>query len=190
MTQSTSPTPWLDTLIIYNDVVHYYTNPFRHAAIATTGHGLHSHGNNPDRAQHTNYSHASVTKYLAEQAKIRYTILVRIKTTPSQEKAINRYMDSLANKSTTMTDNSAMRTSDALRSAGLNVIRATFPETVNEEAIRSLHGTESRINKGELGKAENFKSFDPNIEKGIEEGETKAAEMIGNAEHSLNPKPQ
>lgn len=150
----------LETLVIYNDVIHYYTNPFGHVAVATTGQGLHSHGNNPNTAQHTNYSHSSVTDYLKQQALKRDSAVVRIQTTPAQEKKINEYMDALKDKKTTTTDNCATRVSDALRHAGLDVIHATFPETVKEEARRALGGIESRIDKGEVNKAQGYKEFD------------------------------
>jgi uncharacterized protein RhaS with RHS repeats len=116
----------LDTLVISNGqtYTHGGGNPFGHTAIATTGSGVYSDGNNTARG-------SSVTDYLNRKLGRRDTTLTILKTTPEQEKAIMDYLDSLAGKPLTnefpdyLDDNCAVRTSDALARAGLPLMRLT-----------------------------------------------------------------
>jgi RHS repeat-associated protein len=151
----------LDTLLIWG---HWKSvlNPYGHIAIATTGEGLHSHGNNPADT-HGNYSHASVTDYLRQQIPLRSTTIVVLKTSDEQERAINRYMDSLVGKTPNkVTDNCSVRVSDALKAAYPDKGYTTHtPPDVILEAKNVLGGKASGIKQGDVDKAKDYKSFDP-----------------------------
>ena len=148
----------LDTLIIWNLALEGSRNVFGHLALATTGQGVQSVGNGDNAGR--NYSHASTTSYLASQAKLRDTLLFTVRTTAEQEQKINAYLDSRANvRSDEYADNCAARTSEALRAAGLDIQKTHTPQSVFEQSKRVLGGTQSTINKGEIGKAEQYSSF-------------------------------
>ena len=114
----------LDTLVISNGqtYTHGGGNPFGHTAIATTGSGVYSFGNNTTPG-------SSVLDYLNRELGRRDTTLTIIKTTPEQEREILGYLESLLDKPLTnefpdyLEDNCAVRTSDALTKAGLPLIR-------------------------------------------------------------------
>ena len=114
----------LDTLVISNGhtVTHGGRNPAGHTAIATTGSGVHSHGNNTPPG-------SSVADYLNRELGRRDTTLTVVKTTREQEEKILEHMKSLEGKSLTndfpdyLLDNCAVRVSNALSNANLPLVR-------------------------------------------------------------------
>jgi hypothetical protein len=88
-------------------------NVFGHAAIATTGNGVVSFGTG------TTFD-SSFTDYLNNQATYRDTTLYVLNTTPSQEQAINNYLNTQKGKPiNSFPDNCAHRTSAALDAGGV-----------------------------------------------------------------------
>ncbi len=117
--------PWgLATLVIINGPTSH--NPFGHTAIATTGSGLYSPGNNP-ADPNLNYMGTSVTDYLAEQAMRRESMAYILPTTSEQEKAIIDYMKSKTTKPEKYPDNCAGRVGGALEVGGVNLTDPIFP---------------------------------------------------------------
>ncbi|MDR3631699.1 MAG: RHS repeat-associated core domain-containing protein [Desulfocapsaceae bacterium] len=111
--------PWgLETLVIINGQTP--GNPFGHVAIATTGSGLYSPGNNPNDPN-LNYTGSSVTSYLADQAMRRDSVAFILPTSPNQENAIISYMQEKTTKPDAFPDNCAGRVSDALKAGNINL---------------------------------------------------------------------
>ena len=106
----------LYTLVIYNGPTS--GNPFGHTAIATSGSGIYSPGNNPNDPSN-NYSGASVTEYMQREVARRDSTLYVLDTTPEQEKAIIDYMKGQTTTPNMFPDNCAGRVGDALRSGGV-----------------------------------------------------------------------
>lgn len=159
-TDSTDPMG-LDTLVIWNEWASGSGNVFGHIAIATTGQGLHSVGNNPHNSSF-NYSHSSVTDYLAGQATTRNTSITVIKTTPQEEAIINRHMDALAGKiSGSAFDNCAVRVSNALHEANPKFATSRYPEVVYKETRARGQGTTEVIEKDHPEKAKDYERFNP-----------------------------
>jgi uncharacterized protein RhaS with RHS repeats len=85
------------------------SNPFGHAAIATTGNGVVSFGTG------TTFG-SDLTAYLNNQATYRDNTVYILNTTPEQEKAINDYLKTKKGKPINKyPDNCAHRTTDALK---------------------------------------------------------------------------
>jgi hypothetical protein len=134
-------------------------NSFGHVALATTGQGLQSVGNGTNAGN--NYSHTSVTDYLSSQSLVRNTNLVVLHTNAEQEAKINNYLDSLADKKPDkFGDNCAVRTSNALKEAGLGFHTSHTPAAVYNQA-RARSESESHMQKGEASKAGAYSSFNP-----------------------------
>jgi len=112
------------TLVIINGPTSM--NPLGHAAIATTGSGLYSPGNNPTDANF-NYMGTSVTDYMAEQAMRRESMAYILPTTSEQEKAIIDYMKGKTTKPGKYPDNCAGRVGDALKKGGINLTDPILP---------------------------------------------------------------
>ena len=103
----------LDTLFIFNGPTS--GNPFGHTAIATSGSGVFSFGNDTDLG-------SSVTNYLSDQARRRDTSLKIIPTTPQQEQKIKDYLKQFTDRNDVgYFDNCAVRTANALQAGGLNL---------------------------------------------------------------------
>lgn len=114
----------LDTLVIINGRTS--GNHFGHAAIATTGSGVYSPGNNPNDPNR-NFAGSSVTNYLADQARRRNSIVFMLPTTPEQEKAIINYMKGTTTKPNAFPDNCAARVGDSLKAGGINLTDPFIP---------------------------------------------------------------
>jgi hypothetical protein len=96
-------------------------NPLGHAAIAITGSGLFSFGNNPN-ANSVNYVGSDVVSYMKDQSKRRDSTLYFIHTTLEQEQVMLEYLQSVANtRINALTDNCADRVASALSKAGYNL---------------------------------------------------------------------
>ncbi|MEN3369312.1 MAG: hypothetical protein V7609_1455, partial [Verrucomicrobiota bacterium] len=149
----------LDTLIIWGAQLEGSTNVFGHVALATTGQGLQSHGNNPAGAH--NYSHSSVTDYVASQSALRHQDVIILKTTLEQEQKIQQYMDALAQKTPDkFDDNCARRVSEALKAAKLGFKSTAFPETVADQA-EARGGVRYGIPRGRGDLGPDLQSFNP-----------------------------
>jgi RHS repeat-associated protein len=103
----------LYTLVIDNGPTGLLSNPFGHSAIATTGSGVYSFGNNPNGAN-GNYMGTSLTDYLAAQAQRRDTTVFILDTTPDQERRIVDYLKSETSKVNKFPDNCTARVEGAL----------------------------------------------------------------------------
>ena len=111
----------LNTLVIDNGPTS--GNPFGHSAIAVSGSGVYSYGNNPNDPN-GNYSGANLTEYLSGQALRRDTNVFDIPTTPEQEKLILDYLKSHTDKLPGFPyfpDNCAGRVENALAAGGVSL---------------------------------------------------------------------
>jgi RHS repeat-associated protein len=89
------------------------SNPFGHAAIATTGNGVVSFGTGTEFG-------SNLTDYLNNQATYRDSAVYILDTTPEQEKAINDYLKTKKGKPINKyPDNCARRTTDAMKAGGV-----------------------------------------------------------------------
>lgn len=89
------------------------SNPFGHAAIATTGNGVVSFGTG------TQFG-SDLPDYLNKQAAYRGSTVYVLNTTPEQEKAINDYLKTKKGKPINKyPDNCAHRTTEALEAGGV-----------------------------------------------------------------------
>ena len=114
----------LETLVIVNGPTS--KNPFGHTAIATTGSGLYSPGNNPN-TENLNYAGSSVTDYIEKEAKRRESVAFILSTTPNQEKAIIDYMKGKTTKPEKFPDNCAARVGGALETGGVDLNDPLLP---------------------------------------------------------------
>lgn len=106
----------LDTLVIINGPTS--GNPFGHSAIAVTGSGVYSYGNNPNDPNH-NYSGTSLTDYLNDQVGRRDTQLFDIPTTPDQEQSMVDYLNNINTTPNAFPDNCAARVENALQQGNI-----------------------------------------------------------------------
>jgi RHS repeat-associated protein len=147
-----TPVNWIDplgleTLVIFNGPTS--GNPFGHTAIATTGSGVYSPGNNPNDPNR-NYQGSSLTDYLAVEAARRDTTVYVLPTTPDQEKAVINYMKSKATRPEIFPDNCAARVGNSLKAGsvnlsdpfipGISLPTGPFPSTL----VRALQNLESQ----------------------------------------------
>jgi len=117
--------PWgLETLVIINGPTS--KNPFGHTAIATTGSGLYSPGNNPN-APNRNYAGSSVTDYIEQQAMRRESVAYILPTTIDQEKAIIDYMKGKTTTPEKYPDNCADRVGNALEAGEIGLSDPIIP---------------------------------------------------------------
>jgi hypothetical protein len=97
------------------------SNPFGHAAVATTGEGVSSYGTADPVGE-------DLTQYLNHQSDYRDTTVVVIKTTPQQEKAIRDYLKKYTDaKYNIVANNCSTVVADALFSAGVGQSAFTDP---------------------------------------------------------------
>jgi hypothetical protein len=147
-------------------------NPFGHTAIATTGSGLYSPGNNPN-AKNSNYAGSSVTDYILLEAKRRESVAFILPTTPEQEKAIIDYMKKQTTTPEKYPDNCAARIAGALEAGevnlsdkllpGVSLPVTPFPASVYR-ALRSLESQKmatSIVIPFGSSATEHFSSFNP-----------------------------
>ncbi|MDD5276961.1 MAG: RHS repeat-associated core domain-containing protein [Methylovulum sp.] len=147
-----NPVNWIDplgleTLVIFNGPTS--GNPFGHTAIATTGSGVYSPGNNPNDPSR-NYQGSSLTDYLAVEAARRDTTVYALPTTPDQEKAVINYMKSKTTRPEIFPDNCAARVGTSLKAGsvnlsdpfipGISLPTGPFPSTL----VRALQNLESQ----------------------------------------------
>ena len=115
----------LDTLVIINGSTFSFStsypyfrgNPFGHAAIATTGSGVYSYGNNGTG----NYLGSNLMDYLTDQAQRRDSYIFDIPTNSAQEKNILDYLNSHTSKVNVYPDNCAARVEKALMAGGVTL---------------------------------------------------------------------
>lgn len=89
------------------------SNPFGHAAVATTGEGVYSYGTADPVGE-------NFTQYLENQAEYRETTIVVINTTPEQEAAIRAYIDEYIRENYKLIGNNCSTViADALFAAGV-----------------------------------------------------------------------
>jgi RHS repeat-associated protein len=116
----------LDTLAIINGPIGptlsppSLGNPFGHSAVAATGSGLYSPGNNA-YAENLNYEGSSVTDYLRKQQEKRDSIAYVLPTGTDQERSIIDYIKALTTKPDRYPDNCAGRVEGALRAGGIEL---------------------------------------------------------------------
>ncbi|AXQ29222.1 hypothetical protein D0B54_11210 [Solimonas sp. K1W22B-7] len=132
-------------------------NPFGHAAIAVTGAGVYSFGND------TNLG-SSLTDYLERQAPLRDTEIRIIPTTTEQERETLDYLKKFSDRNGVgYFDNCAVRTGDALRAADIPVrdplATSSFPEGIRR-AMNNLPGITVNIPRNGSVPA-NLSSFNP-----------------------------
>jgi len=156
----------LDTAVIINGTTN--GNPFGHTAIATTGSGVYSYGNNTQLG-------SSLTDYLSREAPRRNTNVIVIETTPEQEAEINKYLAGTKDNLPPWilgyipdpTDSCATRTSDALNSGGLidpYTIGLSFPtDVVGQSGFwqQALGGTTYVIPKNSNAIPATLNQFNP-----------------------------
>jgi len=139
-------------------------NPMGHAALATSGHGVDSQGNNPNDP-HENYTDTSFTDYMKDQATRRNTSVYILHTTPAQEQAIRDYMDSMAKKSVNKyPDNCVNRVRNALSAAGIATGGTNIPASLQrsmEEMVHNGTATTAPIPQGGTVPPGLSQEFDP-----------------------------
>ena len=97
------------------------SNPFGHAAVATTGEGVSSYGTADPVGE-------DFTQYLNHQSDYRDTVVVVIKTTPQQEKSIRDYLRAYTgSKYNIVGNNCSTVVADALFAAGVGQNYFTDP---------------------------------------------------------------
>lgn len=156
----------LQTAVILNGTT--VSNPFGHTAIATTGSGVYSYGNDTPLG-------SSLTEYLQREAPRRNTSVVIINTTPEQEAMINQHLSGLPAKLSPRifgiipdpTDSCATRTHDALSAGGLTdpyTIGSSFPTDVTAQAglwRQALGGETVFIPKNSTAIPSSLNQFNP-----------------------------
>lgn len=137
----------LETAYVYNGPTFPVgNNPFGHTAIATTGAGVYSFGNNIELG-------SSLTRYLRQQSILRDTAIVILPTTPDQEAAMLGYLSQFSDSDAGINywETCAARTAKALSAADL--LRETFansPQTYGfpysqYRAVRILPGAKTVV---------------------------------------------
>jgi RHS repeat-associated protein len=110
----------LETAVIIGGPIS--SNPFGHAAIATTGHGVYSAGTGTPTG-------SNLTAYLNEQSRYRDSTVYILDTTPAQERIIRDYLlkqpntlpDATSDPLGALEDNCATRVRNALLEAGIKL---------------------------------------------------------------------
>jgi RHS repeat-associated protein len=124
----------LETAIVVNGPVA--SNPFGHTAIATTGSGVFSFGNNfdPSSPNHS-YMGTSFTDYMIEQSLRRNSLVFILPTTADQELMINAFLRGRTSTPNTFPDNCVGRVTGALGAAGINLTEPYGPLQLPVQAI-------------------------------------------------------
>lgn len=106
------------------------TNPFGHTALAVGGIGMYSYGNNTLLG-------GNALKYIQEQSKSRLQQVTIIPITNAQHGAIVKYFNSKPGmNSVGYVDNCAVRTAEALISAGIPIDSAPFPGDLAKRTMK------------------------------------------------------
>ncbi|MBB5347171.1 carboxypeptidase regulatory-like domain-containing protein [Desulfoprunum benzoelyticum] len=160
----------LETLVIINGPTP--RNPFGHTAIATTGSGLYSPGNNPN-AKNLNYAGSSVTEYIEKESKRRESLAFILPTTSAQEEKIINFMKGKTTKTEAFPDNCAARVGGALGAGGVDLSDPLIPgislpiTAFPASIIRSLKSLELQGGAHSIAipfrshNSEIFRSFNP-----------------------------
>ncbi|GAA5524254.1 hypothetical protein Maes01_00808 [Microbulbifer aestuariivivens] len=148
----------LQTALINNGYTTTLTNlnnPFGHSAVALTGQGIYSPGNDTP-------PNSSLTDYLLREAPKRDTSVYIFDTTPEQEKRIKEYLDSVKNKPLEMwPDNCAARASNALEAGGMPNINTGFPDDLRIQMLLLYNQTVINIPQNSTSIPESLNSFNP-----------------------------
>lgn len=103
-----------DMLVITGGVRDGSMNVFGHSASAVQKNGMSSFGNNTAKG-------SSVSDYLTRESKVREQTVTVLSTTPKQDAAAIKQIDSYPNMNVGLVDNCAVHTSEVLTAAGVNV---------------------------------------------------------------------
>ena len=124
----------LETAIVVNGPVA--SNPLGHTAIATTGSGVYSFGNNPDPgSSNHSYMGTSFSNYMIDQSLRRNSVVYILPTTADQELMINAYLKGLTSTPNVFPDNCVGRVTGALGVAGINPTEPYGPFQVPVQPI-------------------------------------------------------
>ena len=124
----------LETAIIVNGPIP--SNPFGHTAIATTGSGVYSFGNNPDPGSpNHSYMGTSFSNYMMNQSLQRNSIVYILPTSSDQESQIIAYLKGLTSTPNKFPDNCVGRVIGALSAAGINLLEPYGPFQLPVQAI-------------------------------------------------------
>lgn len=111
----------LETAIIVNGPIA--SNPFGHTAIATTGSGVYSFGNNPaPNSPNHSYMGTSLTDYMLKQSSQRNSVVYILPTSADQEFLIIAYLKRLTSTPNAFPDNCAGRVTNALVAGGIKLL--------------------------------------------------------------------
>ena len=191
----------LDTLVIYGEQRDDSSNRFGHVSIGMTGQGVFSFG-----TQKGDWG-ISAKNFITRESEHRTQRAFIIRTTAEQEAAIRKSLETRRDKPLpnvyrhpvdAYNDNCSTRVRDALNAGDQKIGNAHFPGSL-------ANALEKEAKEGKVEKVtipaksnsapEQLKQFEPGAQPNrtdfkIELQKDKAAEIISNLEHGLNPKPQ
>ncbi len=106
------------------------TNPFGHTALAVDGAGMYSYGNSTPLG-------SDPLKYIREQSKVREQQITIIPIAKSQHNEIIKYFQGkVGMNSIGIIENCAVRTAEALSSAGIKIEATPFPGDIARRTMK------------------------------------------------------
>lgn len=118
----------LDYLVIGGGI-RSWTNPFGHVALAISGHGMFSYGNNTPLG-------SSVTDYVQSQSQSRNQLITLVPATASQDMRAAHYLalNHPEMNDVGKLDNCAVRVNEGLMAGGLPSLETPFPGGLSRAA--------------------------------------------------------
>jgi hypothetical protein len=138
--------------------------------------GNNPHPNGPNGT--FNYSHASVTQFIATQGNLRDQRILVLKTTPEQDRKIIRYMEAhVGQNAGKLSNNCAQISSEALHEADQRMPISRKPSTVLANAREIFDNKETHIAQFHpVG--DRYQKFDPHTS--AKSNESKSAVLAAN----------